>query len=265
MVLKYILPNRRKATRPAPIVTLPRVAADERVYAVGDIHGRHDLLLRLLQKISADAVARADQRRVRIVFLGDYIDRGDHSREVIETLQKLGQGDPEGLTFLLGNHEAALLAFLADPVTHKNWLNFGAAQTLGSYGIVPPRPRAGDAALLDTRDALRAAMGRHIDFLEALKPMALSGQVVFAHAGLNPNRPLHQQRVNDLIWGHSEFLSPDPLPGYRVVHGHYDDVDPLVLPGRICVDTGAYYTGTLTAIRLDDGANLMPTAVTDPV
>ena len=222
-------------------------------------------MMRLLQKISADAITGADARRVRIIFLGDYIDRGDRSREVIDTLYKLGQGDPEGLTFLLGNHEAALLAFLDDPVANKNWLNFGAAQTLASYGVVPPRARAPEADLHRTRDALAEAMGAHVAFLEALKPMAQSGKVVFAHAGLNPNRGLHQQRVSDLIWGHSEFLAPDPVPGYRVVHGHYDDVDPVVLPGRICVDTGAYYSGTLTAVRLDDGAKIVAAAVDDPV
>lgn len=260
MVLKFIRPFRPTRPEPEP-TTVPTVASDERVYVIGDIHGRQDLLIRLLKQINEDALSVADARRVRLVFLGDYIDRGDSSRQVIDTLIKLNEGRPQGLTFLLGNHEAAMLAFLNDPVENKTWLNFGASQTLASYGVPAPRSRPDNAELERVRDDLDEALGAHVDFLKTLKPMARSGNVIFAHAGINPNRGLHEQRMNDLIWGHPEFLTDDPLPGYRVVHGHYDDADPVIHPGRLCIDTGAYYTSRLTAVRLDEGEAIIDATV----
>lgn len=247
-MLKFIRPSKSDAPRPS----FPTVAANERVYVVGDVHGRHDLLIRLLRKIANDAAQFDDDRQFRLIFLGDYIDRGDDSRSVLSTLSALHQGDSQQITFLLGNHEAALLAFLQNPTEHKSWLNFGAAQTLASYGVPATRTRPSVEELYSVREALFGALGPHLGFLRTLEPLARSGDVIFAHAGLNPNRSLDDQRINDLIWGHPEFLTDTPLDGYRIVHGHYDDAEPLTLPGRLCVDTGAYYTGRLTAVRLDD-------------
>lgn len=227
------------------------VAPDERIYAVGDIHGRHDLLIALLRRIAADAAGFDDGRRFRLVFLGDYVDRGDDSRGVLDTLSRLWDGGLPQVDFLLGNHEAALLDFIADPVASRGWLDFGAAQTLASYGVVAPSSGADDSQLLAVRDEFLSRIRGHMGFLRALVPIVRSGDVVFSHAGVCPNRPLEDQAVSDLVWGHPAFLGDQPAPGLRIVHGHWDDFEPVSRPGRICVDTGAYYSGRLTAVRLD--------------
>lgn len=244
MMLRLGLPDRKH---------LPTVAADERVYAIGDIHGRFDLLIPLLRRIERDAVARADGRRPRIVFLGDYIDRGEQSRQVLEALGQLAAAGSPDLVFLRGNHEAALLDFLDDPEAHVGWLRFGGLETLASFGIPLPRGaiREGDMARL--RDALTRAVAPHRGFLESLLPLHRSGDVLFVHAAVDPERPLEKQGEEALFWGHPGFLVDEPVPGVRIVHGHYDARQPVSLAGRICVDTGAYYSGVLTALRLDGG------------
>jgi serine/threonine protein phosphatase 1 len=228
----------------------PCVARGERVYAVGDIHGRFDLMIALLDRIRSDAEDRADGRRTRIVFLGDYIDRGDDSRSVLDTVVELASADSPDLVFLRGNHEDALLAFLDDPVAGRSWLGFGAVQTFASYGLPPLPARLGDARQLrELRDQLTAAMGLQIAVLRTMPTHFVSGSVLFTHAGANPQRPLQDTRA--MIWGHPDFPTEGLVQGLRVVHGHYDDARPVSDAGRICVDTGAYYTGRLTAVRLD--------------
>lgn len=237
---------------------LPLVAKDERIYAIGDVHGRHDLLIRLLARIHEDAASQDDGRKVRLVFLGDYIDRGDDSAAVLSTLNQLRAAPPtaparSGIDFLLGNHEAALLRFLDDPVAGRAWLGFGAPQTLASYDIAPAPLEPEPAELRALHNALLRAMGPHLDFLRSMAPTARSGDVLFTHAGLNPAAGAVETDVEAMLWGHPEFLCDQPVRGVRVVHGHYDAPRPVSLPGRICVDTGAYYSGTLTAVRLDAG------------
>jgi len=228
----------------------PKVAENERIYAIGDVHGRHDLLIRLLDRIAADQTACADDRRDRLVFLGDYIDRGDDSKEVLEILSSLGSTQFGEITFLLGNHEVALLDFLNDPAQNTGWLNFGAEQTLASYGVhAQNKPDAFERGWI--AESLAGKMGRHLGFLQELQPMTSSGDVLFTHAGYNPKRDTKNQRISDLVWGNQDFLRNNPVPGYCFVHGHYDAAEPVSLPGRICVDTGAYYSGVLTAVRLD--------------
>lgn len=247
-MLKFLRPARAEAVLPE----MPMVARHERVYAIGDVHGRFDLLIALLRKIAADAADHNDNRAFRLVFLGDYVDRGDDSRKVLDLLCALSDDKSRQINFLLGNHEAALLGFLDDPMTNANWLEFGGAQTLASYGVPAPKSVLRETDLLATADALRAAMGPHIALIEKMELMVRSGDMVFSHAGLRPDRPTDAQATNDLIWGHPGFLCNLPVPGLKVVHGHWDHSDPISLPGRICVDTGAYYSGRLTAVRLDD-------------
>lgn len=232
---------------------LPAVAPDERIYAVGDIHGRFDLLIALLRRIAADAATHGDGRRPRLVFLGDYIDRGEQSRQVLEALASLAATGSPDLVFLRGNHEAALLDFLRDPERHPGWLRFGGLETLASFGILPPRGATGAAGRARLRDALAAALAPLRPFLEGLLPSHRAGDVLFVHAAVDPGRPLERQPEDALLWGHRDFLTEDPVPGVRIVHGHYDAAGPVSLPGRICVDTGAYYSGRLTAVRLDTG------------
>jgi serine/threonine protein phosphatase 1 len=231
----------------------PPVSGGERVYAIGDVHGRRDLLLRLLDLIARDGRRFDDGRVPRLIFLGDYIDRGDESAAVLDVLCDLAAEGLAGLDFLLGNHEAALLAFLDAPERGRSWLAYGGRQTLASYGVAPPGERAGEEELARARDLLRAAMGRHRAFLEELKPLARSGQVLFAHAGVNPEMAAPEDDLDALLWGHPACRGPEPIPGLRLVHGHFDAPAPVLHRGRVCVDTGAFYTGRLTAVRLDAG------------
>jgi serine/threonine protein phosphatase 1 len=235
----------------------PAVAADERVYAIGDIHGRLDLMIRLLARIHEDAAGRADGRRPRIVFLGDYIDRGEASRQVLDALLNLAGANSRDLIFLQGNHEAALLAFLRDPEGQPGWLSYGARATLGSLGL-PVRQRGlGRADRVRLRDELAEAIAPYLGFLTALGASVRSGDVLFSHAGLDPRLPLGTQPAEAMIWGHRDFLVDQPVAGLRVVHGHYDGDRPVSRPGRVCVDTGAYYSGVLTAVCLDAGERFL--------
>jgi serine/threonine protein phosphatase 1 len=239
--------------RPSVSDEPPRVAAGELIYAVGDVHGRRDLLLRLLDLIERDGRCRQDGRVVRLIFLGDYIDRGDDSAAVLDVLSNLAVTGIAGIEFLLGNHEAALLDFLREPERGNAWLAYGGRQTLASYGVRPPAERAEPEALVAARDELAPVLGRHLAFLEGLKFLVRSGDVVFAHAGVNPEDVTPGEDREALLWGHPACRGPEPLPGLRLVHGHFDAPEPVIHRGRICVDTGAFYSGRLTAVRLDAG------------
>ena len=231
-----------------------RVDAQERVYAVGDVHGRVDLLNRILELIARDVATHDDGRKPVIVFLGDYIDRGDNSREVLDVMISVrGDLPDDSLVFLTGNHEAAVLSFLSDPAGKSEWLRYGGLQTLLSYGVAPPGSNPEPQDLVAVADALRAAMGPHVNFLASLKGMHRSGDVIFIHAGLDPEVDLLAQTDDATLWGRSDFVEAGGYPDHRVVHGHYDAQEIVTNPQRICVDTGAYYSGRLTAVRLDDG------------
>lgn len=238
-------------------VRAPTLASDERIYAIGDIHGRYDLLIALLARIEEDAGRFDDRRRPRLVFLGDYIDRGPQSREVMAALTTLAEADSPDLVFLFGNHEVALRTFLAEPETGADWLGFGGRQTLESFGIPLRRDIFGRLDLRRIREELAQALRPFAPFLDRLRLHTRSGDVFFCHAAVDPARPLSEQSRSDLVWGRADGLVDIPVAGARIVHGHYDDVTPTVRPGRVCVDTGAYYSGILTAARLDNGLELL--------
>jgi len=241
-----------------------QVGPKDRIYAVGDVHGRVDLLNRILELIARDVAKHNDGRTAKIVFLGDYIDRGDNSRDVLDVLMGVRQELPEShLQFLAGNHEAAVISFLSDPSGKAEWLRFGGLQTLLSYGVAPPSSNPEPQDLVAVADSLRAAMGSHLDFLVSLKPMYRSGDVIFIHAGLDPSRELADQDEEATLWGRSNFVDEGGFPGVRVIHGHYDALEVVKTPKRICVDTGAYYSGRLTAVRLDDDEDFIVADVLD--
>ena len=234
----------------------PRVGEDERIYAIGDIHGRADLLVELLAQIRDDIRAHADGRRSSLVLLGDYVDRGDASAEALGHVARLAQA---GAICLRGNHEAALVDFVQDPVAGLSWLEFGGLQTLASYGVAIP-DRQNPRALRLAADALAEAMGPHLFFLAGELPIVhRSGNVVFAHAGLDPAFPLEEQPTEKVLWGSRRFLRSGWRPDAVVVHGHYASEAVSRGPGRICIDTGAYYSNCLTALRLDAGAAILQT------
>ena len=240
----------------------PELAGDERVYAIGDIHGRFDLMMRMLNRIAADGATFEDGRRVRLVFLGDYIDRGDDARAVLDVIASLKAVNPDAVICLLGNHEDALLEFLRDPVENPGWLDFGAEQTLASYGVPSKRrPNALERSWIAR--TLAEKMGGHLALLKAMGPIFQSGDVIFSHAGYDPLKTARTQDKGDLIWGNDAFLCDAPAPGLCFVHGHHDGPRPVHLKGRICVDTGAYYSGVLTAVRLDKDVTFLSVTMTD--
>jgi serine/threonine protein phosphatase 1 len=230
---------------PAPI------HADGVIYAVGDVHGRHDLLIRLLERIFEDAAAY--EATPKIVFLGDYIDRGEHARDTIDLLIKLAQRPDSETVFLLGNHEQMLLRFLREPSSASRWLHYGGLQTLMSYevGGVGNLHAEGEASRL--RSALIEALGPHLGFIEGLRDSHHAGNLFFAHAGADPALPTDEQDVATLLWGCESFRTTDRDDGVWVVHGHFVVDQPAAERGRIAVDTGAYFSGRLTAARIAGG------------
>ena len=235
----------------AEAFSAPVDPGDGVIYAVGDVHGRHDLLARLLERIRADAAESG--AAPRIVFLGDYVDRGEGARETIDMLRGFAETAEVAPVFLMGNHEQMLLDFLRDPSTGPRWLRNGGLQTMASYGVSAAGVmQSGDEAGA-VRDALAEAMGRHVDFLEALRLCHQAGNVFFAHAGADPAVPPEEQDVATLLWGSGRFHERVRDDGLWVVHGHIVVDLPSAEAGRIAVDTGAYFSGRLTAARISRG------------
>lgn len=253
-----------RASRGSDVSTAaaPQPDPDQRIYAIGDVHGRSDLLAHLLALLAQDRDQCEDARRPVLVFLGDLIDRGDHSREALDIARAAARDWPE-VVYLRGNHEEALLSFLSDPARGAAWLGYGGKQTLASYGVAVPRMNATTTELTETAQSLRQAMGDHIGFLDDMPLLHRSGDVIFAHAGIDPTRAFAEQTEEALLWGRSEFLQLGAPAGTRVVHGHWDDPTAVVTPSRLGLDTGAYYTGLLTAARLDAQTTLIQANVFD--
>jgi len=233
-------PNRAPEPFSAPL------APDAALAVVGDIHGCARLLDDLLAQVEACVPER-------IVFVGDFIDRGEASAEVLARLFALSRAAGTRAVFLKGNHEEMMLRFLDDPEEHAaRWLRYGGLQTLASYGIgglgaVPDAARA-----LKARDALARAIGPEVlSWLRNLPTRFQSGNVAVVHAGANPEKPIEAQSETALIWGHPAFRKTTRRDGIWIVHGHtiVDAVAPEA--GRIGVDTGAYATGRLSAALID--------------
>ena len=224
---------------------------DRLVYAVGDIHGRLDLLRPLIEDIAADAHLSAQKDRPLLVFLGDYVDRGPHSRKVIDLILWLIADGHFEVCALKGNHEEALLKFLDTPSFGSSWIEHGGAPTLVSYGVQPPTRRTDPDAWVETREEFAAAVPQeHKDFFENLSHTAVVGDYVFVHAGVRPGVPLSEQEERDLLWIRQDFLASEGPFEKVVVHGHTPSEAPQLLAHRLGIDTGAYATGVLTAIRL---------------
>ena len=220
-----------------------------RAYVVGDIHGRLDLLERLLDKIHAD-IAQRPCRKTLLVSVGDLIDRGPSSRQVVELLRTYRH---EGVraVFLLGNHEEVLLRVLeGDASLIPSWLRFGGAQCLESYGVDPLLL----TGLSDDRiiDRVRQAVPRkHVEFLRSFVDTCRFGDYLFVHAGIRPGVELQEQRQKDLRWIREPFLADDTPHGFVVVHGHTITNEVEERPNRIGIDTGAFATGVLTALAIE--------------
>ena len=230
-----------------------RVPVGWRVYAVGDIHGRADLLGRLHRLIAEDAAAVPAAVRA-VVYLGDYVDRGPASAEVVD---RLAGGPLAGFAaiFLKGNHEDLLIRFLDDGSSADVWLTNGGVATLASYGIEVPPGLSEPGDIEAVRRRLHRAMGpAHRDFLGRLRLSHGIGDYLFVHAGVRPGVPLDAQEARDLMWIRHAFLDwPEPF-AKMVVHGHTVTPAAEVRANRIGIDTGAYATGRLTCLVLDGAA-----------
>lgn len=225
-----------------------RIPKGVRIYAIGDLHGCADLLENAFAIIDRDLV-RNRPERVLQVFLGDYVDRGPKVSQTIDLL--LDRARHHETVFIKGNHEELLLSVLADPSPLSDWLQLGGATTLMSYGISPTAESAAEAR--DIQAAMLAAIPRsHTEFLAGLRPSFVCGDFLFVHAGVRPGVPLEQQSDEDLMWIREPFLSSTEDFGKIVVHGHTPVREPDVRDHRVNIDTGAYATGRLTILSIED-------------
>lgn len=245
------------------------VGSDVRVYAIGDIHGRLDLLDRIHVAIREDATAYRGRRVV--VYLGDYVDRGPHSKEVLDRLVDDPLSDFE-CHYLKGNHECAFIDFLDNdpsvptwapkkrPVGLASWLLNGGGETLRSYGIDLADPED-KTVVADAMAALRNAVPvEHRSFLANLSLSHAEGDYRFVHAGIRPNVAWHDQSEHDLCWIREEFLLAAEEFGFCVVHGHTISEEPEIRRNRIGIDTGAVFSGRLTCLILEqDGLRIWQT------
>ena len=240
--------TRRKAPR-APASFSAPLAPAETLAVIGDVHGCDRLLAKLLDQVAARAPDR-------LVFVGDYVDRGEDSAAVLARLHALAKDQSAPSVFLRGNHEEMMLRFLDDPAANGHrWLRYGGLQTLASYAIggigETPDPEQATRA----RDTLAGKIGPdRLAWLRACPTQFVSGNVAVVHAAADPAIPIAAQPEKTLIWGHPAFLKSPRSDGTWVVHGH--TVMPRVedVAGRIGVDTGAYATGRLSAALIGPGS-----------
>lgn len=239
----------RRKTQPEHLHTAASVPDGVRVYAIGDIHGRSDLLDRQHALIEADFAANSSPI-VHLIYLGDYVDRGPDSRGVLERVAK-GASDFVKVTLLRGNHEEMLLRFLEDPSVGPTWRRLGGLDTLLSYGVDVGRvlTENGCAGLLE-RFKEKFPL-HHLTLLAELKTSIAVGDYFFCHAGVRPGIPLMQQRQQDLVWIRETFLDATEDFGKVIVHGHSPVDWPDFRKNRINIDTGAYATGRLTCLVLE--------------
>lgn len=220
---------------------------DHIIYAVGDIHGRCDLLAKLVSAIAEEAPATAE-----LIFIGDYIDRGPDSAQVVQFLltdPALRRFKP---IFLKGNHEAALLDFLERPEAGPGWARFGGLDTLASYGVRVPGSISDLAEWERARQELTYALsGGHREFYETLRLGVERGCYLFVHAGVDPRTPIAEQGEAQFLWIRQPFLTHDGRLERIIVHGHTPEPEPVWNHCRIGIDTGAYASGRLTAVRID--------------
>jgi serine/threonine protein phosphatase 1 len=225
------------------------VPAGRRIYAVGDIHGRADLLAETLARIDKDLNERPIKASTEI-FLGDYIDRGPQSRQVIDLL--IARRRIRNVVLLKGNHEACALQFLEEPNLLPAWKDVGGTNTLLSYGVTPARSADSTLAYETAKAFHRAMPAIHRNFLRGLALSFTCGDFFFVHAGVRPGIPLQTQAQQDLLWIREDFLLYEETFSKIIVHGHTPVYEPDIQPNRINIDTGAYATGKLTCLVLEE-------------
>ncbi|MDZ4254119.1 MAG: metallophosphoesterase [Sulfuritalea sp.] len=233
-----------------------RTPEDTVIYAVGDLHGRLDLLTAIQARIAADARRRAATRRL-LVYLGDYVSRGAHSRAVVDRVRSWR---PEGFEpiWLKGNHEDLLLRFLGgENDAGKHWFDYDGLDTLADYGVaIADRRARDDASVIALRERFAAALpAEDLAFFRDLRVSYRAGDYCFVHGGVRPGVRLEQQRDHDCMWIRKSFLDSDLEHGAMIVHGHSISPQPEVRHNRIGIDTGAYRSGVLTCLVLDGASH----------
>ena len=235
---------RKPDTKFAPFTA--ELAPARLLYVVGDIHGCDDLLKCLIEKIDKDASDRPHD----LVFVGDYVDRGEASASVISRLHALSRQDH--VTCLMGNHERMLLDFLDDPVKNgRHWFSNGGLQTLASFGVGGVTETASPEVMVKARDTFERKLGPLKYWLSNLRLCFQSGNIFTTHAAAHPQHSIENQPAKVMLWGNRAFLQETRQDGNWVVHGHYVVENPLSRNGRIGVDTGAYATGRLTSAKIE--------------
>jgi serine/threonine protein phosphatase 1 len=227
---------------------MPRLPEGTRVYAIGDVHGRADLLDRILSQIDTHLSRNPVSRPIE-VFLGDYVDRGPDSCRVIELL--IRRREKHETICLKGNHETYLLEFLKDPKVFDIWREYGGLETLLSYGVSPPlSPDPAERKQL-ARSFAKILPKDHLRFFSRLKTKFTCGDFLFVHAGVQPGVPLDRQKEEHLLWIRDDFLRADNDFGKYIVHGHTPVEEPDIRPNRVNIDTGAFKTGRLTCLIIE--------------
>ncbi|MGX9146430.1 metallophosphoesterase [Mesorhizobium sp. 128a] len=224
-----------------------------RLYAIGDVHGRHDLLAAMHRRIESELKYKPTAD-CRIIHLGDYVDRGPDSKSVLDFLIEAQKRDPRNL-MLAGNHDIGFLDFLTEPDPDGLFMRYGGVQTAQSYGV----DLIGDARWFGKADAVRrghadlvnAVPQAHVDFLRSLQLSLIFGDFFFCHAGIRPDVPLDSQSPQDLVWIRDVFHNHPGLYPKVVVHGHTPVPEAELMPNRVNVDTLAWQSGMLSALAVD--------------
>jgi serine/threonine protein phosphatase 1 len=233
----------------------PQTPAATVVYAIGDIHGRLDLLDRIQRQIADDAMHRAASCR-QVIYLGDYISRGPDSAGVVDRVREWLPEGFERIT-LKGNHEDLLLRFLDGEIeTGRHWLDYGGLEVMSAYGVaVADREARDDSSVIALGEGLAAHIpSPHLAFFRGLQASHRCGDYFFVHGGVRPGVPLPDQSDRDCLWIRKTFLNSDADHGAMVVHGHSITDQPEIRDNRIGIDTGAYHSGVLTCLVLDGEA-----------
>lgn len=227
----------------------PSIDPEERIYAVGDIHGRLDLFKSLIGKIEDHAQSLPPVKSTHLVLLGDIVDRGPDSAALLDMVYAY-QRQSDQIIVLKGNHEDLMLRTLeGEPGVMRTWMRSGGSATLRSYGIEPPRDSEQRQAA--TQALVKQVPQEVVAWLRELPLTARSGDYLFCHAGIRPGVPIKRQVSTDLLWIREDFLEDRSDHGVVVVHGHSVSAEVQVRRNRIGIDTGAYRTGVLTALYLE--------------
>lgn len=256
-MMRFWRKRRRPArtARPGPEAHFAPPAPERPLYVIGDVHGCLGHLEALVALIEADALERGVIDDCVVVLTGDIVDRGDESRDVLERLLSLSSDAGDSLVCLQGNHERMMLDFMARPESGaRAWLRHGGLQTLASFGVRGVGPSSGgERAVTAANDLFEAIPDAMMRWIREMPASYRSGNVAVVHAGADPMQSLEMQETRHLVWGHPDFERVSRVDGLWIVHGHTVVPEPVMVPGRIAVDTGAWESGRLTAAAIWDG------------